>query len=188
MVPLPDWSPSSRSRRGEGSELSLSPAFLDELRARVPLSPVVGRRVKLTRAGREWKGCCPFHNEKTPSFYVNDDKGFYHCFGCGAHGDVIRFLTDQEGLPFMDAVKQLAAQAGHGGAERHARSARAGRGAGWPAGARRAGGGMVCGAAEEPGRRCGAGLSRSARGVGGAGEGLCPGLCARFPHRAEARR
>ncbi len=92
--------------------MTLSPAFLDELRARVPLSPVVGRRVKLTRAGREWKGCCPFHNEKTPSFYVNDDKGFYHCFGCGAHGDVIRFLTDQEGMGFVDAVKQLAAQAG----------------------------------------------------------------------------
>jgi DNA primase len=92
--------------------VSLAPAFLDELRARVALSPVVGRRVKLVRAGREWKGCCPFHNEKTPSFYVNDDKGFYHCFGCGAHGDVIRFLTEQEGLPFMDAVKQLAAQAG----------------------------------------------------------------------------
>ena len=92
--------------------MSLSPAFLDELRARVPLSPVVGRRVKLLRAGREWKGCCPFHNEKTPSFYVNDDKGFYHCFGCGAHGDVIRFLTEQEGLPFMEAVKQLADQAG----------------------------------------------------------------------------
>ena len=92
--------------------MSLPPAFLDELRARVPLSPVVGRRVKLTRAGREWKGCCPFHNEKTPSFYVNDDKGFYHCFGCGAHGDVIRFLTEQEGLGFIDAVKQLAAQAG----------------------------------------------------------------------------
>ncbi len=92
--------------------MTLSPAFLDELRTRVPLSPVVGRRVKLTRAGREWKGCCPFHNEKTPSFYVNDDKGFYHCFGCGAHGDVIRFLTDQEGMGFVDAVKQLAAQAG----------------------------------------------------------------------------
>lgn len=92
--------------------MSLSPAFLDELRARVALSPVVGRRVKLVRAGREWKGCCPFHNEKTPSFYVNDDKGFYHCFGCGAHGDVFRFLTEQEGLPFMDAVKAMAAQAG----------------------------------------------------------------------------
>jgi DNA primase len=92
--------------------MSLPPSFLDELRARVPLSPVVGRRVKLVRAGREWKGCCPFHNEKTPSFYVNDDKGFYHCFGCGAHGDVIRFLTEQEGLGFVDAVKQLAGQAG----------------------------------------------------------------------------
>jgi DNA primase len=92
--------------------MSLSPAFLDELRARVALSPVVGRRVKLVRAGREWKGCCPFHNEKTPSFYVNDDKGFYHCFGCGAHGDVIRFLTEQEGLPFMEAVKSLASGAG----------------------------------------------------------------------------
>lgn len=92
--------------------MSLPPAFLDELRARVPLAPIVGRRVKLTRAGREWKGCCPFHNEKSPSFYVNDDKGFYHCFGCGAHGDVIRFLTEQEGLGFIDAVKQLAAQAG----------------------------------------------------------------------------
>jgi DNA primase len=92
--------------------VALSPAFLDELRARVPLSPVIARRVKLTRAGREWKGCCPFHNEKTPSFTVNDDKGFYHCFGCGAHGDVIRFLTDHEGMGFVDAVKQLAAQAG----------------------------------------------------------------------------
>jgi DNA primase len=92
--------------------VTLPPAFLDELRARVPLAPVVSRRVKLTRAGREWKGCCPFHNEKTPSFYVNDDKGFYHCFGCGAHGDVIRFLTEQEGLGFIDAVKQLAVQAG----------------------------------------------------------------------------
>jgi len=92
--------------------LSLSPAFLDELRARVPVSGVVGRRVKLTRAGREMKGCCPFHNEKSPSFYVNDEKGFYHCFGCGAHGDVIRFMTDNMGLPFMEAVKQLAAEAG----------------------------------------------------------------------------
>jgi DNA primase len=92
--------------------MSLSPAFLDELRARVPVSGVIGRRVKLARAGREMKGCCPFHNEKTPSFYVNDEKGFYHCFGCGAHGDVIRFMTDNMGLPFMEAVKQLAAEAG----------------------------------------------------------------------------
>ena len=92
--------------------MTIPPAFLDELRARVGLAAVVGRRVKLTRAGREWKGCCPFHNEKTPSFYVNEDKGFYHCFGCGGHGDVIRFLTEAEGLSFPDAVAALAAEAG----------------------------------------------------------------------------
>ncbi|VXC85866.1 DNA primase [Sphingomonas sp. 8AM] len=90
----------------------MTPAFLDELRARTSLTALVGKTVKLTRAGRESKGCCPFHNEKTPSFYVNDDKGFYHCFGCSAHGDAIRWLTDHQGLPFMDAVKELAAAAG----------------------------------------------------------------------------
>ena len=92
--------------------MSLSPQFLDELRARTSLSTVIGRQVKLQRAGREWKACCPFHKEKTPSFTVNDEKGFYHCFGCGAHGDAIRFLTDARGLPFMDAVKELADAAG----------------------------------------------------------------------------
>jgi DNA primase len=92
--------------------MSLSPAFLDELRARTLISSVIGRSVKLQRAGREWKACCPFHKEKTPSFTVNDEKGFYHCFGCGAHGDAIRFLTDARGLPFMDAVKELADAAG----------------------------------------------------------------------------
>src|SRR5215208_5648934 len=92
--------------------MSLSTAFLDELRARTVLSAVISPSVKLLRAGREWKACCPFHNEKTPSFTVNDDKGFYHCFGCGAHGDAIRFLTDQRGMPFMDAVKELAGTAG----------------------------------------------------------------------------
>ena len=92
--------------------MTLSPAWLDELRARTTLSAIIGPSVKLIRAGREWKACCPFHNEKTPSFTVNDDKGFYHCFGCGAHGDAIRYLTDQRGMPFMDAVKELAAKAG----------------------------------------------------------------------------
>jgi len=92
--------------------VTLSPAWLDELRARTLLSSVIARSVKLIRAGREFKACCPFHNEKTPSFTVNDEKGFYHCFGCGAHGDVMRFLTDHRGLPFMDAVKELAAKAG----------------------------------------------------------------------------
>ncbi|MBS0475875.1 MAG: DNA primase, partial [Proteobacteria bacterium] len=90
----------------------LSPQWLDELRARVTLSSVIGRTTRLTKAGHEFKACCPFHNEKSPSFYVNDQKGFYHCFGCGAHGDVIRWMTDQRGLAFMDAVKELAAEAG----------------------------------------------------------------------------
>jgi DNA primase len=92
--------------------MALSPQWLDELRARVTLSSVVMRTTKLQRAGREWKACCPFHNEKSPSFTVSDEKGFYHCFGCGAHGDVIRWMTDQRGLSFMDAVKELAAEAG----------------------------------------------------------------------------
>ena len=92
--------------------MTLSPAFLDELRQRTMLSALIGRSVKLQRAGREWKACCPFHNEKTPSFTVNDEKGFYHCFGCSAHGDAIRWLTDARGLAFMDAVKELADQAG----------------------------------------------------------------------------
>src|SRR5688500_2988019 len=92
--------------------MSLSPQFLDEVRARTALSTLIGRSVKLQKAGREWKACCPFHSEKTPSFTVNDEKGFYHCFGCGAHGDAIRFLTEARGLPFLDAVKELAGKAG----------------------------------------------------------------------------
>ncbi len=92
--------------------MALTPQWLDELRMRTTLSAVVGRTLRLTKAGREFKACCPFHNEKTPSFYVNDEKGFYHCFGCEAHGDAIGWLTDQRGMPFMDAVKELAAEAG----------------------------------------------------------------------------
>ena len=92
--------------------MTLTPAFLDELRARTVLSTLIGKSVKLTKAGREYKGCCPFHQENTPSFYVNDDKAFYHCFGCSAHGDAIRWMTDQRGLPFIDAVKELAQAAG----------------------------------------------------------------------------
>jgi DNA primase len=92
--------------------MTLTPAFLDELRARTTLSTLIGKSVKVTKAGREYKACCPFHNEKTPSFTINDEKGFYHCFGCGAHGDAIRWMTDQRGLPFMDGVKELADAAG----------------------------------------------------------------------------
>src|SRR5688572_28374447 len=104
--------PSIPSPLGRGSLVTLSPQFLDELRARTLLSGLIGKSVKLQRAGREWKACCPFHQEKTPSFTINDDKGFYHCFGCGAHGDAIRYLTEAQGLPFMDAVKELAQAAG----------------------------------------------------------------------------
>lgn len=92
--------------------MALTPQFLDDLRARITLSELIGRTLKLDRAGREHRACCPFHSEQTPSFYVNDDKEFYHCFGCGAHGDAIRWLTDKGGLGFIDAVRTLAEQAG----------------------------------------------------------------------------
>jgi DNA primase catalytic core len=92
--------------------MSLSVQFLDEIRSRTTLSALVGRDVKLAKAGREHKGCCPFHAEKTPSFYVNDEKAFYHCFSCQAHGDAIRWLIDARGLGFIDAVRELAAGAG----------------------------------------------------------------------------
>ncbi len=84
------------------------PGFLDELRNRLSVSEVVGRRVKLIRKGREFAACCPFHNEKTPSFTVNDQKGFFHCFGCGAHGDIIGFIMRQENRSFPEAVETLA--------------------------------------------------------------------------------
>ncbi|WP_443970766.1 DNA primase [Sphingobium sp. CR28] len=92
--------------------MSLTPQWLDQLRSRTTLSTLIGKSVKVIRAGREHKACCPFHNEKTPSFTINDEKGFYHCFGCGAHGDAIRWMTDHQGLPFMEAVKELADAAG----------------------------------------------------------------------------
>ncbi len=92
--------------------MTIPPRFLDEIRTRLTLSTIVGKKVKLTRAGREYKGCCPFHREKTPSFYVNDDKQFYHCFGCGAHGDVVGFMMQESNMSFIDAVEALAAEAG----------------------------------------------------------------------------
>ena len=92
--------------------MALSPQFLDELKHRFTLSDVVGRQVKLVRRGREHTGCCPFHNEKTPSFTVNDVKGFYHCFGCGAHGSVYDFIINSQGMTFIEAVEMLAAETG----------------------------------------------------------------------------
>ncbi len=92
--------------------MAITPAFLDELRDKVPLSDLIGRKVRLTHKGKEHTGLCPFHKEKTPSFTVNDDKGFYHCFGCGAHGDQIKYLMESEKMPFMEAVEYLANMAG----------------------------------------------------------------------------
>ena len=82
--------------------------FIDELLARVDIVEVIERRVPLKKAGREWTACCPFHNERTPSFYVSPAKLFFHCFGCGAHGSAIKFLMDYERLEFQDAVEELA--------------------------------------------------------------------------------
>lgn len=92
--------------------MKFSPAFLDEIRARLPVSEVVARRIKLRKQGREWAGLSPFNAEKTPSFFVNDQKGFYHDFSSGKHGDIFRFLMETEGLSFPDAVERLAGQAG----------------------------------------------------------------------------
>src|SRR5947199_6698563 len=92
--------------------MAFSPDFLDELRHRLSLADIVGRKVRLTKRGREFSGLCPFHNEKTPSFTVNDDKAFYHCFGCGKHGDAVSFVIETEGLSFIEAVERLAGEAG----------------------------------------------------------------------------
>lgn len=92
--------------------MSFSPRFTQDLRDRLTLSEIIGRRVKLVRAGREFKGCCPFHREKSPSFYVNDEKQFYHCFGCGAHGDAVGFVMQHDNLSFPEAIELLATQVG----------------------------------------------------------------------------
>lgn len=92
--------------------MRLGEEFLDELKSRLRPSDVIGRTVKLHRQGREFAGLSPFTNEKTPSFFVNDEKGFYHCFSSGKHGDVISFLQETEGLSFMEAVERLAGEAG----------------------------------------------------------------------------
>ena len=92
--------------------MRFTPQYLDELRARLSVSEVVGKRVKLKKAGREWKGLSPFQQEKTPSFYVNDQKGFYHDFSSGKHGDIITFVMETDGLPFAEAVERLAGMAG----------------------------------------------------------------------------
>ncbi|AOY88966.1 DNA primase [Marinobacter salinus] len=86
--------------------------FVEDLLDRVDLAELIGSRITLKKAGANYKACCPFHDEKTPSFNVRPDKGFYHCFGCGAHGDAISFIREFEGLGFTEAVEELARRAG----------------------------------------------------------------------------
>jgi DNA primase len=86
--------------------------FIDELIARADIVEVIGSRVQLKKAGREFKACCPFHNEKSASFWVSPEKQFYHCFGCGAHGTVLRFLMEHDHMAFPEAVEELATRLG----------------------------------------------------------------------------
>ena len=86
--------------------------FIDDLVARADVVEVIGRRIQLKKAGREFKACCPFHDEKTPSFTVSPNKGFYHCFGCGVHGTAIGFLMDFDHMTFVEAIESLASSMG----------------------------------------------------------------------------
>jgi hypothetical protein len=92
--------------------MAFPPQFLEELRSKLSIAKVIGSRVRLEKRGREHTGLCPFHKETTPSFSVVEEKGFYHCFGCGAHGDVIGFVMEVEKLTLPEAIDRLAAQAG----------------------------------------------------------------------------
>jgi DNA primase len=92
--------------------MRFSPSFLDEIRARLPVSEVARQRVRLRKEGREWRGLSPFNAEKTPSFFVNDQKGFFHDFSSGKHGDAFKFVMETEGVSFPEAVERLAAMAG----------------------------------------------------------------------------
>jgi DNA primase len=89
----------------------LSP-FVDQLKERLPIEEVVGRKVRLARSGGQYKGLCPFHTEKTPSFYVHPGRNTFKCFGCGKGGDIITFVRETEGLSFLEALAILADQAG----------------------------------------------------------------------------
>src|SRR6187402_3091223 len=90
----------------------IPPGFVAELLSRVDIADVIGRHVALKKGGANLMGLCPFHAEKSPSFSVSPSKQFYHCFGCGASGDAIRFLTEYSGMSFIDAVRELAQQTG----------------------------------------------------------------------------
>jgi DNA primase len=87
-------------------------SFIDDLLARTDIVDLIDQRVKLKKAGKNYQACCPFHNEKSPSFTVSPDKQFYHCFGCGAHGTALGFLMEYDGLEFLDAIDELASMHG----------------------------------------------------------------------------
>ena len=92
--------------------MTITPEFIEKLRDRISLSSIIGKSVKLTKRGNRFIGLCPFHSEKTPSFNVNDDEGFFYCFGCGASGDVINYVRETNGLSFLESVQELADIAG----------------------------------------------------------------------------
>ena len=94
------------------SDLDINDSVLAELRSAADIVEVIGDHTRLKKAGRSWKGLCPFHNERTPSFTVDRDKGLYHCFGCGAGGDVIHFVRQIDRLDFPEAVEALASRFG----------------------------------------------------------------------------
>ena len=143
--------------------------FIQDLKSHADIVQVVQERVPLRRSGSAWKGLCPFHGEKTPSFQVNGDKGVFHCFGCGVGGDVIKFVELYDKITFPEAVRQLAARAGMTVPE----GGRLEAGRGEPARPRfaaqgaRSRGGVVPGAARDAGRRGGEAAVEGARADGG---------------------
>src|ERR1700721_4226936 len=111
----PTWPPSARKSkpssavdRRRSMAGRIPQAFIDDVVARSDIVEIIGARVPLKKGGREFKACCPFHNEKSPSFWVSPDKQFYHCFGCGVHGTVLRFLMEHDRMAFPEAVEELA--------------------------------------------------------------------------------
>ncbi len=165
--------------------MRFSPQFLEELRARLPVSEVVGRRVKLRKAGREWKGLSPFNKEKTPSFFVNDQKKAWFDFSSGKNGSIFDFVMITEGLSFPEAVERLAAEAGmplpkvsHEEEAREEKRRSLARRHG-------AGGEVLRGDARGPHRRQGARLSRRPRPRSGHAGEVPPRLCAGRALRAQ---
>ena len=147
--------------------MKFPPSVLEEIKARLPVSAVVGKRVRLQKAGREWKGLSPFNAEKTPSFFVNDQKGSFFDFSSGKNGDIFKFVMETEGLSFPEAVEKLAAEAGvilpkitRGGAGPGGEAQGAARG-------RRARGALLRGRADGRSRRRSRGAISPTRGLDG---------------------